>query len=87
MYAQTNVDDLISDGLDVNPTIFDHAIKNSTAYESANPREAQTGQVGEALFFEVFSLSSLRDGGHYARLPIFSGHHGQDQQRDGPERR
>jgi len=40
-------------GLTSNPTIFDHAIKNSTAYDSAIQQKLQEGKSGEALFFEL----------------------------------
>ena len=40
-------------GLTSNPTIFDHAIKNSTAYDSAIREKLKQGKSGEALFFEL----------------------------------
>ena len=40
-------------GLTSNPTIFDHAIKNSTAYDAAIRDELSKGKSGEALFFDV----------------------------------
>ena len=40
-------------GLTSNPTIFDHAIKNSTAYDAAIREKLGRGQSGEALFFEL----------------------------------
>ncbi|MGA2537265.1 MAG: transaldolase [Terracidiphilus sp.] len=40
-------------GLTSNPTIFDHAIKNSTAYDSAMREKVSQGKSGEALFFEL----------------------------------
>src|SRR5580704_5131062 len=40
-------------GLTSNPTIFDHAIKNSTAYDAAIREKLSTGKSGEALFFEL----------------------------------
>jgi transaldolase len=40
-------------GLTSNPTIFDHAIKNSTAYDSAIREKLKQGKSGEALFFEM----------------------------------
>ena len=40
-------------GLTSNPTIFDHAIKNSTAYDSAIRDRLAQGKSGEALFFEL----------------------------------
>ena len=35
-------------GLTSNPTIFDHAIKNSTAYDSAIHEDLKKGKSGEA---------------------------------------
>ncbi|RVA16604.1 transaldolase, partial [Mesorhizobium sp. M7D.F.Ca.US.004.03.1.1] len=40
-------------GLTSNPTIFDEAIKNSTAYDEALHRKAREGKAGEQLFFEL----------------------------------
>src|ERR1051325_413629 len=40
-------------GLTSNPTIFDHAIKNSTAYDGAIRQKVKEGKTGEPLFFEL----------------------------------
>src|SRR5579864_2561202 len=40
-------------GLTSNPTIFDHAIKNSVAYDAAIRQQLSKGKSGEALFFEL----------------------------------
>src|SRR5262249_11173246 len=40
-------------GLTSNPTIFDHAIKNSTAYDAAIRDRLEQGKSGEVLFFEL----------------------------------
>src|SRR5262245_9075786 len=40
-------------GLTSNPTIFDHAIKNSTAYDEAIREKLARGKSGEGLFFEL----------------------------------
>src|SRR5882762_3903731 len=40
-------------GLTSNPTIFDHAIKNSTAYDAAIREQLRKGKSGEELFFEL----------------------------------
>jgi len=40
-------------GLTSNPTIFDHAIKNSQDYDDAIRRKLAEGRSGEALFFEL----------------------------------
>jgi len=47
------VADLSVTGLTSNPTIFDHAIKNSTAYDSAIREKLSKGKSGEALFFDL----------------------------------
>ena len=40
-------------GLTSNPTIFDHAIKNSAAYDTEIQDKARSGQSDEALFFDL----------------------------------
>jgi transaldolase len=40
-------------GLTSNPTIFDQAIKNSTAYDKAIRQKLKEGKSGEQLFFEL----------------------------------
>jgi transaldolase len=40
-------------GLTSNPTIFDHAIKSSSAYDGAIRKKLAQGVSGEALFFEL----------------------------------
>ena len=47
------ITDLSVTGLTSNPTIFDHAIKNSTAYDTAIRERLSKGKSGEALFFEL----------------------------------
>jgi transaldolase len=47
------IDEWSVTGLTSNPTIFDHAIKNSTAYDTAIREKLSNGQSGEALFFEL----------------------------------
>ena len=47
------INDLSVTGLTSNPTIFDHAIKNSTAYDAAIRKKLQEGKSGEQLFFEL----------------------------------
>ena len=51
-------------GLTSNPTIFDHAIKNSTAYDAAIREKVRKGKSGEALFFDL----ALEDLTRAARL-------------------
>ena len=40
-------------GLTSNPTIFDHAIKNSAAYDAAIRETLAKGKTGEGLFFDL----------------------------------
>jgi transaldolase len=47
------IDELSVTGLTSNPTIFDHAIKNSTAYDAAIREKVNKGKSGEGLFFEL----------------------------------
>ena len=47
------IDDLSVTGLTSNPTIFDHAIKNSAAYDAPIREKLLKGTSGEALFFEL----------------------------------
>jgi len=47
------IDELSVTGLTSNPTIFDHAIKNSSAYDAAILRKLKGGKSGEELFFEL----------------------------------
>ncbi len=47
------VRELAVTGLTSNPTIFEHAIKNSDFYNDAIREKAHAGKSGEALFFEL----------------------------------
>jgi transaldolase len=47
------IDELSITGLTSNPTIFDHAIKNSSAYDAPIRQTLQHGKSGEALFFDL----------------------------------
>jgi len=47
------VDELSVTGLTSNPTIFDHAIKNSTAYDATILDGLKRGRSGEDLFFDL----------------------------------
>ena len=53
------IDELSVTGLTSNPTIFDHAIKNSRDYDEAIKRKLAEGKSGEKLFFEL-ALDDLR---------------------------
>jgi transaldolase len=47
------IDEWSVTGLTSNPTIFDHAIKNSSAYDTAIREKLRQGKSGEDLFFEL----------------------------------
>jgi transaldolase len=47
------IDELSITGLTSNPTIFDHAIKNSASYDNAISERLSQGKSGEPLFFEL----------------------------------
>jgi len=47
------ISELSVTGLTSNPTIFEHAIKNSDFYDDAIRKKALAGKSGEALFFEL----------------------------------
>ena len=47
------IDELTVTGLTSNPTIFDHAIKNSGSYDAAIRERLKAGKSGEDLFFEI----------------------------------
>ena len=65
-------------GLTSNPTIFDHAIKNSPAYDAAIRKKLKRGQVGRGAVFRP------GDRGHHAgRRPVPSRSHEQTNGVDG----
>jgi len=47
------IDELSVTGLTSNPTIFDHAIKNSAAYDVAIREDLAEGKTDEGLFFDL----------------------------------
>ena len=47
------IDQLSITGLTSNPTIFDHAIKNSSAYDAPIREKLLKSSFGEALFFDL----------------------------------
>src|SRR5215475_5275411 len=47
------IDELSVTGLTSNPTIFDHAIKGSSAYDAAIRDGLAKGRAGEQLFFDL----------------------------------
>src|SRR5215472_14326289 len=70
------IDELSVTGLTSNPTIFNHAIKNSTAYDVVISRKLAEGKSGETLFFEV-ALDDLTRAADLFR-PIFDRTNGVD---------
>src|SRR5215475_15442245 len=58
------INELSVTGLTSNPTIFDHAIKNSASYDGAIRQKLKEGKSGEKLFFEL----ALDDLGRAADL-------------------
>ena len=70
------IDDLSVTGLTSNPTIFDHAIKNSTAYDAAIRKKLREGKSGEELFFEL-ALEDLTRAADLFR-PIYDQTNGVD---------
>jgi len=54
------IGDFFVTGLTSNPTIFDHAIKNSSAYDDAIRDEMARGKSGEDLFFDL-ALADLTE--------------------------
>src|SRR5271156_5708412 len=55
---QRYIDDLSVTGLTSNPTIFDHAIRNSATYDEDIARKSGQARSGEDLFFDL-ALSDL----------------------------
>jgi transaldolase len=70
------IDELSITGLTSNPTIFDHAIKNSTDYDECIARKIREGKSGERLFFEL-ALEDLTDAADLFR-PIYDRTRGVD---------
>jgi transaldolase len=63
------IEELAVTGLTSNPTIFDHAIKNSKDYDDAIKRKLAQGKSGEKLFFEL-ALEDLTEAADLFR-PIY----------------
>ena len=70
------IDELSVTGLTSNPTIFDHAIKNSSSYDPAIRQKLDEGKSGERLFFEL-ALEDLTRAADLFR-PIFDRTNGVD---------
>ena len=73
---QRYIDEFSVTGLTSNPTIFEHAIEKSSAYDAQLQQQAATGRSGEELFFEV----ALQDVTRAADLfrPIYDRTNGVD---------
>jgi transaldolase len=70
------IGDLSVTGLTSNPTIFDHAIKNSAAYDAPIREKLLKGKSGEGLFFEL-ALEDLTRAADIFR-PIYERTNGVD---------
>ena len=70
------IDDFSVTGLTSNPTIFDHAIKNSSAYDPAIAALLRSGKSGEELFFEL-ALDDITRAAHEF-LPAYYKTNGMD---------
>jgi len=70
------IDELSITGLTSNPSIFDHAIKNSNFYDDAILQKMKQGKSGEALFFEL-AIEDLRQAADLFR-PIYDRTNGID---------
>jgi transaldolase len=70
------IDELSVTGLTSNPTIFDHAIKNSSTYDAAICNKLDEGKSGEELFFEL-ALEDLTRAADLFR-PIYDRTNGVD---------
>jgi transaldolase len=64
---QRYIDEFSVTGLTSNPTIFDHAIKNSSSYDDSIRDELAQGKSGEALFFDL-ALADLTQAADLFRL-------------------
>jgi transaldolase len=70
------IQELSITGLTSNPTIFDHAIKNSTDYDDAIRQKVKEGKSGEAMFFEL-AIEDLRKAADLFR-PVYDRTNGVD---------
>ena len=70
------IDELSVTGLTSNPTIFEHAIKNSAAYDAAIRQKLKEGKSGEDLFFELALEDLTRAAGLFR--PIYDKTNGVD---------
>src|SRR4026208_674417 len=70
------IDEFSVTGLTSNPTIFDHAIKNSSDYDDAIKSKLAEGKSGEKLFFDL-ALEDLTQAADLFR-PIYDRTNGVD---------
>ena len=70
------IDELSLTGLTSNPTIFNHAVRNSSAYDASIRKKTAEGKSGEALFFEL-ALEDLTRAADLFR-PIYERSNGVD---------
>jgi transaldolase len=70
------IDELSVTGLTSNPTIFDHAIKNSSSYDASIRKRVKEGKSGEKLFFEI-ALEDITQAADVFR-PVFDKTNGVD---------
>src|ERR1044071_7868375 len=73
---QHYIDDFSVTGLTSNPTIFDHAIKNSHSYDDAIHEDLKRGKSGEDLFFDLALEDIVRAADLFR--PIFDKTNGVD---------
>src|SRR3954451_3563038 len=64
------IDEFSITGLTSNPTIFDHAIKNSSDYDDAIRSKIAQGKSAEQLFFEL-AMEDLTQAGDLFRLGYY----------------
>src|SRR6516164_263287 len=73
---QHYIDDFSVTGLTSNPTIFDHAIRNSASYDRTIREKLARGESGEQLFFDLALEDITRAADQF--LPIFERSNGVD---------
>jgi transaldolase len=73
---QRYINEFSVSGLTSNPTIFDHAIKNSSAYDASIREGLSQGRSGEALFFHL-ALADITEAADLFR-PIHNRTNGVD---------
>jgi transaldolase len=70
------IDELSITGLTSNPSIFDHAIKDSSLYDGAIRQKVKEGKSGEMLLFEL-AIEDLRQAADLFR-PVYDRSNGMD---------